>query len=88
MADNFVNWDDLDLYYFLGEDNWTDAEQDDLLGSEQEWQAAKMRVSMMFKLSSSIRSGPGGRASSGTGKTDNRDKENDNTSIKTTPNAV
>ena len=26
MEDEYVNWDDLDLDYFLGEDNWTDDE--------------------------------------------------------------
>ena len=37
MADDFVKWDDLDLDFMFGENNWTDAEQDDILGSEQEW---------------------------------------------------
>ena len=38
MADDFINWDDLDLDDVLGENNWTDAdEQNDILGSEQEW---------------------------------------------------
>lgn len=38
MANDFINWDDLDLNDVLGENNWTDAdEQNDILGPEQEW---------------------------------------------------
>ena len=38
MANDFINWDDLDLDDVLGENYWTDAdEQNDILGSEQEW---------------------------------------------------
>ena len=38
MNSEFVHWDDLDLDYFLGEKNWTDGEEDDVIwGTENEW---------------------------------------------------
>ena len=36
MSDDFINWEDLNLNEILG-DEWTDNEQDRLLGSEDEW---------------------------------------------------
>ena len=36
MNSDFVSWDDLDLDYFLGEENWTDDEESDVFGPEIE----------------------------------------------------
>ena len=37
MDSEFVKWDDLDLDFHLGERNWTDAEDEEVFGSENEW---------------------------------------------------
>jgi len=37
MNNEFVNWDDLDVDYCLGEKNWTDDEEGAIWGYENEW---------------------------------------------------
>jgi len=58
MQSDFVNWDDLDLDYLLGKNNWTDAEDEEIFGEENEWNTSGSASNDDDQISTSTKTSP------------------------------